>query len=82
MEFQSLVTHQTGETECGYQLAIMSREECITSLMDPSNAALPLSHLGMVVQVEKSLAELIGKVRAAAAEVTGAWSRRIAAASQ
>jgi len=79
------VSNQTGEAwaaeierEFGYELAIMSREEFITSLMDPSNAALLSSHLGLVVEVEENLAELIGKARAAAAEVVSAWSMRIA----
>jgi hypothetical protein len=56
----------------------MSREEFITSLMEPSNASLLSSQLGLAVEPEVSLAELITKVRAAAAEVAAAWSERIA----
>ena len=65
------------QTEFGYQLTIMEREDIVTSLMDPSNASL-LSQLGLVVELEVSLAELTTKVRAAAAEVTAAWFTRIA----
>src|SRR6266446_5303532 len=79
------VTNQTGEAwaeeiekDFGYELGVMSREDFITSLMAPSNASLLSSHLGLAVEVEARLEELITKVREAAAEVTTAWSKRLA----
>lgn len=66
------------ERDFGYHLTVMEREDIVTSLMEPSNASLLSSHLGLAVEVEVSLAELITKVRAVAAEVTHAWSKRIA----
>jgi energy-coupling factor transporter ATP-binding protein EcfA2 len=78
------VTNQKGEAwaaeinkEFGYELAIMPREDIITSLMNPSNAALCRTHLGLQVEVEETVAELVENVRAAAAEVTATWSSRI-----
>jgi hypothetical protein len=47
------VTHQKGEPwaaeihrDFGYELAIMPREDIITSLMNPSNTSLCRTHLG------------------------------------
>jgi hypothetical protein len=65
------------QKDFGYDLAIMEREDMITSLMDPSNTSLLPTYLGLAVEVEASVAELVDKVRAAAAEVTAAWSKRI-----
>jgi len=62
----------------GYNMAIMSREDIITSLMDPKNASLLKSHLGIHVDVEATLSELVEQVKEAAAEVAAAWSRRLA----
>jgi hypothetical protein len=39
----------------GYELVMMSREDIITSLMDPSNAALCRTHLGLPVALEPSI---------------------------
>ena len=79
------VTNQTGETwaaevqrDFGYELAIMPREDIITSLMNPSNTFLCRTHLGLQVEIEEAVGELIDRVRAAATEVTAAWSARIA----
>src|ERR1035441_1643130 len=52
-----------------YDLVVMEREDFITSLIDPANAALLPSHLGISIEFEPSLAELIDKARAAASEV-------------
>ncbi len=62
----------------GYELAIMPREDIITSLMDPSNASLLKNHLGIHVEIEQTLAELVERVRAAAADITAAWFNRLA----
>jgi len=66
------------ERDFGYDLAIISREYFITSLMDPGNASLLESHLGIHVDVEPMLSELVERVKEAAAETTAAWSRRLA----
>lgn len=82
------VTNQRGETwaaeiqrDFGYELAIMPREDIITSLMNPSNTSLCRTHLGLQVEIEETVGELIDRVRAAAAKVTAAWSARIAGKS-
>jgi hypothetical protein len=62
----------------GYDLAIMSREDIITSLMDSGNASLLKTHLGMNVEVDATRSELVERVKEAAAEVTAAWSHRLA----
>ncbi len=62
----------------GMDLTIMSREDIITSLMDPTNASLLKSHLGIHVEIEPALSELVEQVKEAAAEVTTAWSKRLA----
>src|ERR1019366_4672645 len=51
-------------------------EDFITSLIDPANAALLPSHVGISIEFEPSLAELIDKARAAASEVADAWAKR------
>src|ERR1019366_9246938 len=63
------------QKDFGYELAIMSREDINTSLMDPSNVSLLKNHLGMEVEVEETLVELVERVRSAANEVAAAWSR-------
>jgi len=60
----------------GFDLAIMPREDITTSLMEPGNAALLATHLGIQVDIEPALAELIQKVKEAAAEVSAAWMQR------
>lgn len=64
--------------EFGYDLVVMEREDFITSLSDPANASLLASHLGITVDLEPSLSELVDKVRAAASELIDAWARRAA----
>jgi hypothetical protein len=64
------------QREFGYDLLVMEREEFVTSLMDPANASLVSSHLGLAVDLEPSLAELADRVRAAASEVVEGWARR------
>ena len=51
------------QREFGLDLAIMPREDIITLLMEPANASMLEGHLGIRVQVEPSLAELVAQVR-------------------
>ena len=81
----SAVSNELGEQwveeikkDFGFDLAIMPREDIITSLMAPENASLLTSHLGIHVDVEPALADLVERVKQASAEVTAAWSQRIA----
>ena len=59
------VTNQKGEpwaaeiqSDFGYELAIMPREDIITSLMDPSNTSLCQTHLGLQVGLSPPLPAL------------------------
>jgi hypothetical protein len=61
---------------CGVELYVMSREDIITSLMLPENAALCSRLPGITVPVEQSEANLLAKVRAAVAEEAELWRRR------
>ena len=63
----------------GYDLAIMEREDFVTSLMDPQNAALLEPHLGLTVAVEPGIQDLLTRARAAATEIATAWTRHMAA---
>lgn len=65
------------ERDFGFKLAIMPRQDIITSLEDPSNVALLKNHLGIHVEVGASLEKLVEEVRAAANEVSAGWLRRI-----
>jgi len=64
------------QREFGYDLLVMEREEFVTSLMDPANASLLSSHLGLAVDLEPNLAEMADRVRAAASEVIDGWAKR------
>lgn len=55
------------------ELIVASREDIITDLMLPSNVLLCGSHLGIQVQVEPLLSELIDKTRGAISEVIAGW---------
>ena len=81
----SRVSNKQGEAwveairkEFSYDLTIISREDIVTSLMDPENASLLSSHLGIHVDIEATLAALVERVKEAAAEVTVDWSQRLA----
>lgn len=63
----------------GYDLAIMEREDFVTSLMDPQNAALLGPHLGLTVAVEQDIQDLLTRTGAAASEVATAWRRHMTA---
>lgn len=80
----SPVSNEVGEQwveeikkDFGFDLGIMPREDIITSLMDPENAALLANHLGVHVEVEPALGDLVRQVKEAAAETIAAWSQRI-----
>lgn len=62
----------------GVDLAIMSREDIITSLRAPENASLLQTHLDIPVDMEPALSDLVEQVRMAAAELTASWCQRIA----
>ena len=62
--------------EFGYELTVVSREDIVTSLLDPSNLALCRNHLGLSVPVDASAAGYGRQVRDAIAEVSAAWSRQ------
>jgi hypothetical protein len=75
------VTNTIGESwaaairkDFGYELIMMSREDIITSLMDPSNAPLCRTHLGLPVALEPNIVELGQQVREGTAEVLATWS--------
>lgn len=79
----SAVSNELGEQwveeikkDFGFDLTIMSREDIIASLMVPENASLLKSHLGIHVDVEPALADLVEGVKQASAEVTASWSQR------
>jgi len=78
------ITNQTAEqwavevrNEFDYELVVMPRADIITSLMEPSNASLCRSFLGIPVPVDESVADLVENVRAATADLTDTWSRRL-----
>lgn len=58
----------------GYELVVVSREDIVTSLLDPANLALCRTHLGLSVAVEASAVSEAGQVRDAIVEVSAAWS--------
>jgi len=58
----------------GYDLIVMSHEDIVTSLMDPSNVALCRTHLGLPVTIEASVVTQLQQIRDAVAEVVAAWS--------
>jgi hypothetical protein len=59
----------------GYDLIVVSREDIVTSLLDPSNLALCRAHLGVSVTLDASAVDQGRQVRDAIAEVSTAWSR-------
>jgi hypothetical protein len=62
----------------GYELVVISREDIVTSLLDPSNLALCRTHLGLSATLDASAVGQSGQVRDAMAEVSDAWSRQLA----
>ena len=60
----------------GLELLIMEREEIIASLRVPQNAALCRDSLGLNIDTEPEIADLISRTRRAAADVTRTWATR------
>ena len=65
------------QSDFGYELEVISREDIITSLMIPSNASLCKSHLGIRVVVKDTDTDLINTVRQAAVELASQWAFRL-----
>jgi hypothetical protein len=61
----------------GYQLIVVSREDIVTSLLDPSNLALCRTHLGLSVTLDASAVCQSRQVREAIVEVSAAWLRQL-----
>jgi hypothetical protein len=60
----------------GLELVVLSREDIITTLQLPDNAAICRSHLKISIAYQPPVAELLGQVREAAAEVIADWAVR------
>lgn len=58
----------------GVELHIIEREEIITQMMLPENASLRAGFLRLDIDVEPQIADLIDRIRRAAAAVTRAWA--------
>jgi hypothetical protein len=58
----------------GYELVLVSREDIVTSLLDPSNLALCRTHLGLPVAADANAVSQVAQVRNAVTEVSAAWS--------
>jgi len=58
------------------QLIVLSREELVTSLMDPANAAICSSQLGISVELQAELILLLQRARDATTDVVATWERR------
>jgi hypothetical protein len=63
--------------EFGYELIVVSREDIVTSLLDPSNLALCRTHLGLSVTVDASAVDQSRQVRDALTEVSASWSHQL-----
>jgi len=60
----------------GYELIVMSREELVTSLLDPANAAICSAQLGIHVDAKPELASVLQRTYDAAAELVANWEQR------
>ena len=61
----------------GYELVVISREEIITQLTMPENAALCRSFLGMNVAVPERIEESLSHIRQATGDVAKEWEARL-----
>ena len=57
-------------------LIVVSREDLVTSLLDPANADICGAQLGIQIEVSPVLAPVLERARAAVTEVVEAWSAR------
>lgn len=62
--------------EFGFDLVVMPREEVITSLLDPSNADICRSQLGIHIEGKPEIEALAARAREAIAEVIQTWATR------
>lgn len=60
----------------GLDLVVMSREELVTSLIDPSNADICRSQLGIHIEGKLELQSVIARAREAVAETIDTWALR------
>jgi hypothetical protein len=59
--------------EFGIKLQVLSREDIITDLMLPNNAAICRAHLNIHFAVQPTVQELINKARKATSEILDTW---------
>jgi hypothetical protein len=62
----------------GFELEVISREDIVTSLTAPQNAALCRTYLRLDVEIDESVTHIVEKIREAAREEAANWARRIA----
>jgi hypothetical protein len=62
--------------EFGLDLIVMSREELVTSLLDPSNSDICRSQLGIRIETNRELQPIIVRAREAIAETIETWAQR------
>src|SRR5487761_292407 len=62
--------------DLGLDLVVMSREELVTSLIDPSNADICRSQLGIHIEGKLELQSVIARAREAVAETIDTWALR------
>ncbi len=74
------VTNQTAQSwantiqeSFGIELVVISREDIVTDLAMPSNASICRTLLGLSVDVEPALEDLIQKAKAACSKQTDSW---------
>lgn len=60
----------------GLDLVVMSRADLVTSLIDPSNADICRSQLGIQIEEISELRPILARAREAVAEVLGIWAGR------
>jgi hypothetical protein len=74
------ITNQTAQgwidklrEKFGFELVLVTREDIVTSLMNPINVPLCRTHLGMAVAIPAAESEALQKVTEANREVAAAW---------
>jgi hypothetical protein len=64
------------EKDFGYELHVMSREDIITSLMEPRNASICRSLLAIDVEADEATSDIIKRITDAAAAEAATWTAR------
>ncbi len=59
-----------------FELIVVSREDLVTSLLDPANSSICIAQLGIPVEVKPELKPVLERARDAAAEVVASWEQR------